>query len=32
MEVKTLIEFYDVRPLENVLGAEIFRPERVVYA
>ena len=31
MEVKTLIEFFDVRPLENVLGVEIFRPEHVVY-
>ena len=31
MEVKTLVEFYDVRPLENVLGVEIFHPEHVVY-
>lgn len=31
MEVKTLIEFHDARPLENVLGVEIFRPEHVVY-
>ena len=29
--MKTLIELYDERPLENVLGAEMFRPERVVY-
>ena len=27
----TLIELYDERPLENVLGVEMFRPERVVY-
>ena len=27
----TLIELYDERPLENVLGVEVFRPERVVY-
>ena len=31
MEVKTLIEFHDTRPLENVLGVEIFCPEHVVY-
>jgi hypothetical protein len=31
MEVKTLVEFYDIRPLENVLGVEIFRPQHVVY-
>ena len=31
MEVRTLIEFHDIRPLENVLGVEIFRPEHVVY-
>ena len=29
--MKTLIELYDERPLENVLGVEMFRPERVVY-
>ena len=29
--MQTLIELYDERPLENVLGVEIFRPERVVY-
>lgn len=27
----TLIELYDERPLENVLGVEMFRPERVIY-
>ncbi len=27
----TLIELFDERPLENVLGVEVFRPERVVY-
>ena len=29
--MRTLIELYDERPLENVLGVEVFRPERVVY-
>lgn len=29
--MKTLIELYDERPLENVLSAEMFRPERIVY-
>ena len=29
--METLIELYDERPLENVLGVEVFRPERVVY-
>ena len=29
--MQTLIELYDKRPLENVLGVEMFRPERVVY-
>jgi len=29
--MKTLIELYDERPLENVLGVEVFKPERVVY-
>ena len=31
MEVKTLVELYDERPLENVLGVEIFQPEKVIY-
>ena len=31
MNMETLIELYDERPLENVLGAEMFRPKRVVY-
>ena len=29
--METLIELFDKRPLENILGAEMFRPERVVY-
>lgn len=29
--MKTLIELYDERPLENFLAAEVFRPERIVY-
>lgn len=29
--MRTLIELYDERPLENVLGVEVFRPRRVVY-
>ena len=29
--MKTLIELYDERPLENVLGVEMFRPEQVIY-
>ena len=29
--VKTLIELYDERPIENVLGAEMFRPEKVIF-
>ena len=29
--MKTLIELYDERPLENVLSAEVLRPEQVVY-
>jgi len=29
--MQTLIELYDERPLENLLGVEVFRPERVVY-
>ena len=31
MEVRTLVELYDERPLENVLGVEIFHPEQVIY-
>ena len=31
MQIQTLIELYDERPLENILGVEVFRPERVVY-
>ncbi len=31
MEIDTLIELYDERPLENVLGVETFAPRRVVY-
>ena len=29
--MKTLIELYDDRPIENVLASEVFRPERTVY-
>ena len=29
--MKTLIELYDERPMENVLAAEMFRPERTVF-
>ena len=29
--MQTLIELYDQRPLENVLGVEMFHPQRVVY-
>lgn len=29
--MKTLIELYDERPIENVLSAEMFHPERLVY-
>ena len=29
--METLIELFDQRPLENILGAEMFRPKRVVY-
>ena len=29
--METLIELYDERPLENVLGVEVFRPKRTVY-
>lgn len=31
MEVRTLVELYDERPLENVLGVEMFHPEQVIY-
>ena len=31
MEVRTLVELYDERPLENVLGVELFHPEQVIY-
>ena len=31
MDIETLIELFDERPLENVLGVEIFRPRQVVY-
>lgn len=29
--MKTLIELYDDRPIENVLASEVFRPERTVF-
>ena len=29
--METLIELFDQRPMENVLGVEMFRPRRVVY-
>ena len=29
--METLIELVDERPLENILGAEMFRPRRIVY-
>lgn len=29
--MKTLIELYDERPLENILATEVFRPDRVVF-
>ena len=29
--METLIELFDERPLENILGAEMFRPRRIVY-
>ena len=29
--MQTLIELYDDRPLENILGVEMFHPRRVVY-
>ena len=29
--MKTLIELYDERPIENVLASEVFRPERAVF-
>ena len=28
--MKTLIELYDERPIENVLGTEVFRPEETI--
>lgn len=31
ISMQTLIELYDERPLENVLGVEMFRPEKVIY-
>ncbi len=29
--MKTLIELWDERPIENVLAAEMFRPEEIIY-
>ena len=29
--MKTLVELYDERPIENVLATEVFRPERTVF-
>jgi len=29
--MKTLIELYDARAIENVIGPEVFRPEKVIY-
>ena len=29
--MKTLVELYDDCPIENVLAADTFRPERTVY-
>ena len=29
--MKTLIELYDERPIENVLASEVFRPERAIF-
>ena len=29
--MKTLIEFYDERPIENVLATEVFAPEETVF-
>lgn len=29
--MKTLIELYDERPVENVLGTEVFKPERTIF-
>ena len=29
--MKTLIELYDERPIENVLGTEVFRPEETLF-
>ena len=28
--MKTLIELFDIRPIENVLGTEVFRPEETI--
>ena len=28
--MQTIIELYDERPIENVLGAEVFRPKELV--
>ena len=29
--MKTLIELFDERPLENMLATEMFRPERTIF-
>ena len=29
--MKTLIELYDERPVENILATEVFRPEKTVF-
>ena len=29
--MKTLIELFDETPIENVLAADVFRPETVIY-
>ena len=29
--MKTLIELYDERPVENVLATEVFRPDKTVF-
>ncbi len=31
MEFATLVELYDDRPLENIIGVEMFHPEQVIY-
>ena len=28
--MKTLIELFDIRPIENVLGTEVFRPQETI--